>query len=400
MTDPDRTGPGAAGLTRREVLRAGAVGAGALLAVRPWSPAIAGQLSLNEYIRDRMAAGRIPGLSATVLRHGRPVWTHVEGVANVARQEPVRLDTIFMLASVSKTAVATAVMQAVEDGLLELDADVGDVLPFPVRNPSYPNRVITLRQLLTHTSSLRDHWPQLIRLYVRGDSTIPLSTFMERYLVPGGDYYHEGNAYAFPPGHEYRYCNVAVSLAAYMVEAASGTPFETWSRDRIFGPLGMTDTGWRLAEVRASQVATPTRWSNDTHTYEGRRQYGYPDYPDGELRTTATSLGRHLAMFSNGGALDGVRVLSEESVRAMVRRQVPDISPGQGLVWYRSHPRGRELIGHNGGDSGVATVCFHEPATDTGVIVLANGNWRYVRGAWPLQQIMMRLFDEADRLAG
>ena len=76
------------------------------------------------------------------------------------------------------------------------------------------------------------------------------------------------------------------------------------------------------------------------------------------------------------------------------------MSSGQGLVWYRSSPRGRRLIGHDGGDSGVATVCFYEPATDTGVIVLANGNWRYVGGAWPLQQIMMRLFDEADRLAG
>jgi hypothetical protein len=76
------------------------------------------------------------------------------------------------------------------------------------------------------------------------------------------------------------------------------------------------------------------------------------------------------------------------------------VSPGQGLVWYWSTPRGRKLVGHNGGDSGVATVCFHEPATDSGVIVLANGNWKFVQGAWPLQQILMRLFDEADRLAG
>jgi hypothetical protein len=104
-------------------------------------------------------------------------------------------------------------------------------------------------------------------------------------------------------------------------------------------------------------------------------------------------------MFVRGGSLGGVRILSEGSVRSMRRRQVPQISDGHGLVWYWSHPKGRELIGHNGGDSGVATVCFHEPATDTSVIVLANGNWRYVRGTWPLQQIMMRLFDDADRLA-
>lgn len=384
-------------MTRRDVLRAGAVGAGVLL-TRPWS-ASAATLPLDEYIRDRMSAGKLPGLAATVIRNGEQVWTHVEGWANIDRREPVTRDSIFMLASVSKTVVATAAMQAVEDGLLDLDADVNDVLPFPVRNPAYPNRRITLRQLLTHTSSLRDHWPQLIRGYVRGDSTVPLGTFMEGYLVPGGAYYHEEDAYGFPPGHEYRYCNVAVSLAAFMVEAASGIAFEQWSRDRIFAPLGMSDTGWRLSEVRASQVATPTRWSNETHTYEGRRQYGYPDYPDGELRTTVESLGRHLSMFVRGGSLEGARILSEDSVRAMRHPQVPEISDGQGLVWYWTHPRGRKLIGHNGGDSGVATVCFHEPATDTSVIVLTNGNWKYVRGAWPLQQILMRLFDDADRLA-
>lgn len=385
-------------LTRRDVLRAGAVGLGSLL-VRP-RPAAATPLGLEEFIRDRMRAGRLPGLAATVIRHGEPIWTRAEGLADVEHHRSVRRDTIFMLASVSKTVVATAVMQAVEEGLLDLDADVNDVLPFPVRVPAHPDRRISLLQLLTHTSALRDHWPQLIQLYVRGDSTIPLGDFLEGYLVPGGSYFHDGNAYPFPPGHAYRYCNVAVALAAYMVEASSGTPFDAWCRDRIFGPLRMRHTGWHIADVRASAVATPTRWSRETGTFQGRHQYGYPDYPDGALRTTAPSLSRHLAMFTGGGTLDGVRILREETVRAMRTPQVPEIKAGQGLVWYRVQHRGRELVGHDGGDSGVATMCFWEPATDTGVIILTNGNWRLAEGRWPLQQISRRLFDEADRLAG
>ena len=387
---------GVRGVSRRDVLRAGAIGAGSLL-VRP-RPAAAGPEHLAAYIRDRMSAGRLPGLAATVLRDGEPVWTHVEGWADVDARQPVVPDTIFMLASVSKTVVATAVMQAVEDGLLDLDADVNDVLPFDVRLPAYPNRRITGRQLLTHTSGLRDRWATLIPLYVRGDSTIGLGEFLEGYLVPGGTWFHEGNAYPFPPNHAYRYCNVAVSLAAYLVEAASGTPFETWCRDRIFAPLGMADTGWRLADVRASQVAVPTRWSKETGTFEGRHQYGYPDYPDGELRTTAPRLARHLAMVIGGGAADGTRVLRRDTVREMLRRQVPSISPGQGIVWYRVQKQGHDLIGHDGGDSGVATMCFFEPDTGTGVILLANGNWRLSGGRWPLQQISTRLFDEAPRL--
>jgi CubicO group peptidase (beta-lactamase class C family) len=99
-----------------------------------------------------------------------------------------------------------------------------------------------------------------------------------------------------------------------------------------------------------------------------------------------------------GGTLDGVRVLQPDTVREMRRSQVPDVVDGQGLIWYRSRRRGRVLIGHNGGDYGVATVAFYDPDAGTGVVVLGNGNWRRDAGRWPLMQIMDRLFERAGRL--
>jgi hypothetical protein len=80
-------------------------------------------------------------------------------------------------------------------------------------------------------------------------------------------------------------------------------------------------------------------------------------------------------MAMNHGAWEGDRLVSVESMREMRRDQVPKPEPGQGLIWYRISRAGRTLIGHDGGDDGVATVCFFDPRGDVGVVALANGNW-------------------------
>jgi CubicO group peptidase (beta-lactamase class C family) len=132
----------------------------------------------------------------------------------------------------------------------------------------------------------------------------------------------------------------------------------------------------------------PYRYVEDGR-FEPYGQYGYPDYPDGQLRTGAGHLARFLGAFIAFGTWDGERILSEESVREMRRRQFRHITRGQGLIWYYTRWDGDLLLGHNGGDSGVNTRMFFRPSDGTGVIVLANGD------AWdgPLQDIQDRLFD-------
>ena len=159
----------------------------------------------------------------------------------------------------------------------------------------------------------------------------------------------------------------------------------------------MTRAGWHLAGLPRADIARPYRWSPSTG-YVSAGLYGYPDYPDGALRTTAPQLARHLAMVMNGGTFRGTRLLSAGSVRELRRDQVPELEPGQGLIWFRLLRDGRPLFGHDGGDNGVATVCFFDPETEIGVVALANGDWRTVRGDWALYRIMDRLFDEAPRL--
>jgi CubicO group peptidase (beta-lactamase class C family) len=274
---------------RRDVLIAGAVGAGVLV-VRPLRTVVGRPAAPDRTIRELMSAGRLPGLSAAVVRDAEVVWSRAWGMANIAAGRRVTPDSLFMLASVSKTVVATAVLQAVEDGLFELDSDVNDVLPFSVRNPVHPDQPLTVRQLLTHTSSIRDNWNLLIDSYVAGDAEMELGRFLRRYLAPSGADLASNNYYAFGPGRSYRYANVGASHAASLVEAATGIGFDTWCERRIFAPLGMDRAGWHLAGLPRRDIAMPYGWAGAKNEYVPYGQYGYPDYPDGALRTTASQL--------------------------------------------------------------------------------------------------------------
>ena len=389
------------GLSRRRVLVAAAVG----LTAPAWkavgwagaAPRTGRSADLDDEIRALMHAARVPGLAACIVTPDGVTWANGYGRANIAHDRRATPDTIFMLASISKTVMSVAVMQAVEEGLLDLDADVNDVLPFRVRNPRYPDDPITLRMLLTHTSSIRDDWPTIIPFYTHGDSTIPLGGYLRRYLVPTGDLYQADRSYsAWRPGSRYDYCNISAALAGFMVEAASGLPFDGWCDDRIFAPLGMDRTSWHLAALDRPAIAMPYHWKDGAFVAYG--QYGYTDYPDGELRTSALELATHLRAFMAFGELDGVRIIGADTVREMRRAQFPDVAHGQGLIWYRFVLRGMPLMGHNGGDSGVATQMYFRPRDGVGVIVLANGNWYWDGRSWPLQRISVRLFEEADRV--
>jgi CubicO group peptidase (beta-lactamase class C family) len=353
---------------------------------------------LDAFIRSKVAEAGVPSLSACVVRGQHVLWARAFGWANVHRREHATPDTICMLASVSKTVVATAAMQAVERGLIDLDADINEILPFRVHSPSHPSRVITARMLLTHTAALRDNWSVLTPSYVRGDSTVPLGECLRDYFAKRGrNYDAERNFYPFAPGTNYRYCNMGVSLAAYLVEAASGIAFDRWCDSHIFGPLEMENTGWHLADVERSAVAMPYKYIAYRDAFRPYGQYGYPDYPDGELRTSSTDLARHLMMVISGGAFGGVRLLQERTVRKMLRPQFPDVVERQGIIWYPVQRTDDLYWGHTGGDWGVSTRCFFRESDGTGVITLTNGT--PVRHGWrALRDVEIRLFADSDRL--
>jgi CubicO group peptidase (beta-lactamase class C family) len=159
--------------------------------------------------------------------------------------QPVTPATKFRVASVSKVATAVGAMQLVEQGKLDLDADIGKYLGFALRNPYYPKRPITARMLLSHTSSLRD----------AGFYNLPLPFTLRDLFVPGGAYFAEAAHFSRPergaergPGAYFAYANLNYGVLATVMEAVSGERFDRYMVHRLFGPLTI-DGGYRLGDL-------------------------------------------------------------------------------------------------------------------------------------------------------
>jgi CubicO group peptidase (beta-lactamase class C family) len=332
---------------------------------------------LDSTITSAVDTYHIPGAAVCVVKDGAVVWSHSYGYADVELEVPVTDSTVFMLASVSKTFVGIALMQLVEDGLLDLDADVNEYLLFSVSSPYHPLAPITPRMLLCHTSSIRYNaavWLPLITW--GGDSPIELGDFLADYLVKGGSRYRVDNYRSYAPGTGGEYSNIAYALAGYLVEAITGQTLEEYCRRNIFDPLNLEETSWMLAGLDADHVAVPTDYRGGAFVPYGH--FGFPMYPAGQLRTSLAQLARYLLMFMNQGEIDGVRILGISTVKHMMTVQYPEapVFDGYewGLGWYRIDTGVDWLWGHTGGIYGVSTMMYFEPLDDYGFIYLTNGN--------------------------
>jgi hypothetical protein len=133
----------------------------------------------------------------------------------------------------------------------------------------------------------------------------------------------------------------------------------------------MTNSGYRLGDVDASTVAMP--YTATQQGFDPIFQYGYPDYPDGEVRTSAKHLARWLGAFMNFGEFQGTRVLDVDTVVEIRRNQIPDlVGWRQGLIWYGDGWDSFSTLGHDGGDYGVTTRMFFRPDQRVGVVTLTN----------------------------
>lgn len=333
---------------------------------------------LDASIRSDMAAHHIPGLAIAIVGRKGIIWSAGYGFADLDARRPMKADTIFPIASISKTVIAVAMMKAKEEGRLDLDRDINRYLPFRVRNPHAPSSAITLRRLATHVSGIRDYDPVYSgpdNYHQGGDNPIALGDFLRSYLAPGGRFYAPANNFTTgEPGHVYS--NVGAALAAYVVQCATNQPFNAYTASRLFRPLGMKSTGWRFSEIDASRQATLYRYVDGKPVAYGR--YALATWPDGGLRTTVIDLARYVQMTMNRGAFGTTRVLSSASIDAMLAPQSFNGKPlrpydmDQALFWSRYQLEGRTLYGHSGADPGVRTQLAFDADHGIGVLLFAN----------------------------
>ena len=372
---------------------------------------------LNRFITEKLDLDRAPGFAAAVAVGDNLIWSGGFGMADVHREIVMSPSTLLNIGSISKTVTATAAMQLWEGGRFALDDDVSRHLPFLVRNPRFPEAPITIRQLLTHRSSITDG-PAYEESYACGDPAVALETWIREYFTPGGEYFDpEENFHVWepgtvdPPARPRAYSNVGFGLLGSLVEHLTNTPFNDFCQENIFSPLSMRDTGWMLTEIDASQHAVPhSLLPDDFEMPEGSTidsflpgadvsdemlkpgsyfphcLYSFYNYPDGLVRTSVNELSSFLRAYMNSGTLNGVKILEPATVEMMLTNE----HFGRGLCWATRELRNGDLIwGHGGGDPGISTYMGFRQRDDVGVLMFYNYDSPGDGG----EEILERLFE-------
>jgi len=335
--------------------------------------------SFDELIKSKSDENHIPGIAACIIKDNELEWSNAYGWADIENKVPMSTESIINIASISKTITATAIMQLWERGQLKLDTDINDYLPINIRNPKFPDTQITIRNLLTHTSSINDG-SAYYDSYSCGDPQISLKYWVTNYLTKEGKFYNEkDNFHPWKPGDKFRYSNVGFGLLGYIIEEVSKMLFNKYCNHHIFTPLKMTNSGWFISEIDETNHAIPYTYVNLLQKDNDQRinnnvphcLYSFANYPDGLLRTSVEDLSHYLLAIMNGGLYGNEQILRHSTIEDMLTLQIEGNSH-QGLCWAQYGSE--SLWGHGGSDPGVRTNVSFNPETKIGAIVFMNNN--------------------------
>jgi D-alanyl-D-alanine carboxypeptidase len=366
---------------------------------------------------------KVPGLGVIVFKDGKEVYSHFAGRRRIGSSSggkdlPITRDTRFRVASVSKMFTGFTIMQLVEQGKINLDEDISHYLGYTLRNPNAPSVPITVRMLLSHTSSLRD-----------GSSySLPPSVSIREYFRPGSRYYNS-NHFASKwqqPGKYFTYANINYGVLGTIIERVTGQRFDKYLKQHILTDL-QTQASFSPADLSPAafqNLGTIYRknngnnwneygpWIPQCDDYRGvqpKKGYSSSGYslsnyrvgtngtvfaPQGGLRISYEELSHALRMLLNKGVFNGRRVLKADSVKQMMTEQwhfTPAHKNGDtyggsieayGLSLYPIIGKGTSRVvrdhvlnlwGHTGEAYGLLSGLFVIPGTKSGFIYIMNG---------------------------
>ncbi len=311
---------------------------------------------LDAVLQEHVDQKRIAGIVALVLRDGKPIYERALGWSDKEANRPMRVDSIFRIASQTKALTSAAILALMEEGRLTPNMPVSRFIPAFAKttvavkgatgaSPVPARRAITIADLLTHTAGISYGTDSLVASDYEAKGLGPAAGFgwytadkdedtcvtMERLAtVP----------FVAQPGESYVY-GYNTDILGCVVERASGMPLDKFIAERITKPLGMKDTHFFLPAAERDRLATVYSIGPDdtiVRAPEGPRGQGH--YVDGPrknfaggagLVSTARDYARFLEMTRNGGALDGVRILSPRSVALMTTNQSGTLHTTTGL---------------------------------------------------------------------
>ncbi|MBN8418655.1 MAG: beta-lactamase family protein [Verrucomicrobia bacterium] len=269
--------------------------------------------AIHPAMEAAVKAKQAAGIVTLVMEKGKVVHQDAAGMADIGKQQPMKTDALFWIASMTKSINATAVMVLVDEGKLSLDEPASKWLPelakVKLADGSAPEKLITLRMLLSHTAGIA--FPRR----APSDGAISLKAYVASLLK---------TPLAFQPGSAYEY-GFGPTVSGRIIELVSGMKYDEFLKSKIFTPLGMKDTMFNPDDAHRARIARTYKMDDESHELvPGYNPFVTSDAsvthmvePAGGLFSTAADMGRFYAMIANGGELDGVRIISEKSVKDM-----------------------------------------------------------------------------------
>ncbi|MEJ8801671.1 serine hydrolase domain-containing protein [Pontibacter sp. H249] len=357
------------------------------------------QQELTDKLTQISKTASFNGFGVALVNDKEVLYQNGFGISNIKTSAKYTENTVQNIASVSKTVIGLAVLKAQELGKLNLDDTVSKYLSFNVFNPKFPEVPITIRHLVTHTSSIVDTEEYLTRNVVLRDTVnlannlnidisptkfnppstkIPLKDFLKYLLDTGGEWYSKEAFSKKKPGSTYEYSNVGTSLAALVLEKAVGTTYGKFTTQYILRPLKMNSSGWSFDAID---------FSNYSPTYQDK-QTSYPyysliGYPDGGLLTTSSDMSKYTLELIKGYYGNGT-LLSEQSYREYFTPQLT----AENFINRSSSECSDEYnigitmgfgstgnFGHTGGDPGMFSVIWFFRDKRMGRYFIVNTDW-------------------------
>lgn len=279
----------------------------------------------------------IPGAVVVVVKDGQIIAERGYGFADLekgVKADPER--SLFRPGSVSKLITWTALMQQVQAGKVDLDADVNRYIDFKI--PPYHGKAVTITDLLTHTAGFEEQVKDI--LTNRRANLVPFDALLKRWVPER----------IFAPGTTPAYSNYGASLAGYIVQRVSGEPFESYVERHIFGPLGMTRSTFR--QPLPAHLAP---FAAEGYIYGKSKPYGFEylnTMPAGAMSTTAADMAKFMiAHLQGGGAI--LSPATAQQMHTPLRQRIPGL-PGMAYGFYDQDINNLRVVGHAGD-----TVTFH-----------------------------------------
>lgn len=335
------------------------------------APVAADEQRLRGYVDGLMSAlvasGEIPGATVVIVQNGAVALKGGYGFADIRARIPVDPDrTRFRIASISKLFTATAIMQLVEQGKIDLNADVNTYLGGFKIPPTYAEP-ITLANILTHTAGFDDRYLGIAAPL--SQQVEPLGSYLARSMPPR----------VLPPGKTFAYSNHAFGLAGHIVESVSGQEFGAYVQANIFAPLGMSNSTFGVPYPVPQDIAVPYFRGGTENGFVrselDRMRFG----PAGDLITTAGDMAPFMLAHLNRGAIDGpiegAQLISAAMTDTMHARHFVQVEGLDGWAYgfMEGHRNGVRWIGHDGSWLGFCSQLVLVPGTKSGFFVAYNG---------------------------